>query len=287
MNVGNLLGPELLDIAQAVGLVSGTGDLDPSWFGDPLQRLESVLTNATQRAAVLDLLDQILPPQVVAGAPQDEKWHPLLGTQPDGNVFLTVNDSGPIVIGVGGQYGGSSSSPSAALLFELPIASVSGSSFSAIAGTSNGPLTLTLDVTLGWTMPAHPIALAAIAIALRLAPVASPAIADIAITLKGLDLDGKGASDVVLDPQNIGSEATTLITGLVREKLEEIAASASPDALAVVKHLIPLLGLDGTLPRFPFETIGADQKALTTCLLYTSDAARRSYACRSRWSPYH
>ena len=24
-----------------------------------------------------------------------------------------------------------------------------------------------------------------------------------------------------------------------------------------------------------------------TCLLYTSDAGRRSYACRSRWSPYH
>ena len=26
---------------------------------------------------------------------------------------------------------------------------------------------------------------------------------------------------------------------------------------------------------------------LCPCLLYTSDAGRRSYACRSRWSPYH
>ena len=29
------------------------------------------------------------------------------------------------------------------------------------------------------------------------------------------------------------------------------------------------------------------ERLLKTCLLYTSDAGRRSYACRSRWSPYH
>ena len=33
---------------------------------------------------------------------------------------------------------------------------------------------------------------------------------------------------------------------------------------------------------------GLDPKtAIIICLLYTSDAARRSTLCRSRWSPYH
>ena len=31
----------------------------------------------------------------------------------------------------------------------------------------------------------------------------------------------------------------------------------------------------------------SDQEAYMTCLLYTSDAGRRSTLCRSRWSPYH
>ena len=35
------------------------------------------------------------------------------------------------------------------------------------------------------------------------------------------------------------------------------------------------------------DSINKGDKVLIICLLYTSDACRRSYACRSRWSPYH
>ena len=30
-----------------------------------------------------------------------------------------------------------------------------------------------------------------------------------------------------------------------------------------------------------------DNRDITPCLLYTSDAAGRTLGCRSRWSPYH
>jgi len=263
MDVASLLGPVLGDVAQAAGLVTAAGDLDPSWFGAPLGRLESILTDATQRAAVLDLLDQIAPPAEVPGAPQNQRWHPLLGPQPSGNLYLTVDDSADptIVVGLAGQYGDSSAS----LLFELPIAQLSGTRFSALAGTANGPLNVTLAVTLGWTTAGHPIALDGISVALVLAPAASPAIADVKITLQGLDLDGTGARDVVLDPQRLSSDATGLILGLVRGELDEPGA-VTGDAALLAAHLIPLLGLDGSLPAFPVATVGSDTTALATWL---------------------
>ena len=43
------------------------------------------------------------------------------------------------------------------------------------------------------------------------------------------------------------------------------------------------------LDRLKAAGVTPDQvdMVMCTCLLYTSDAAGRSYACRSRWSPYH
>src|SRR5580704_1917313 len=109
MYVASFLTPEILDVAEALGLVDSNGDLASSWFEDPLSHLSQVLTNATQRQAVLDLLDQIVPPQSPAGAPSGEKWHPLLGAQASGNVYLTVNDApannpGAVIVGIGGQF---------------------------------------------------------------------------------------------------------------------------------------------------------------------------------------
>jgi hypothetical protein len=47
------LGQELLLIAQALGLADGSGTLDPTFFEHPLRNLESLLSNPTQRDAVL------------------------------------------------------------------------------------------------------------------------------------------------------------------------------------------------------------------------------------------
>jgi len=267
VNVAGLLGPLLTGVGKAAGLIDASGNLDASWFGDPLQRLESILTDATQRAAVLDLLDRIAPPDDVAGAPPQEKWHPLLGAQPHGNLYAIVDDSADptIVIGIGGAYRGGGT-PGASLLFRLPIARLSAAGFDAIAGSAAGPLTLTLAVALEWTRPAHAIALDAISLALRFAPLASPVVADVVVVLHGLDLDGHGAHDVTLDPQNAGAEATQLVLGLVREKLQQIAGGATGEAAALATHLIPLLGLDGSVPAFPFATIASDPSALTAWL---------------------
>ena len=268
MDIASLLGPVLADVTRAAGLLTDAGELDASWFEHPLADLESMLTDASQRAALLDLLDQIVPAVPVPGAPPTQKWHPLLGSTSAGNVYLTVDDSAgsTVSLGIGGQYGAAAGLPSAALLFGFPIAQVSGSAFTAVAGTASGPLTVTLTVTLGWTTPAHAIALAGISAALVLAPAANPPIADVTILLQGLDLDGTGAHDVALDPAQAGSEATQLILGLVREKLEEISSSATGEAAALAANLAPLLGLDGSVPAFPIALIAKDPTAIASWL---------------------
>ncbi len=69
-----------------------------------------------------------------------------------------------------------------------------------------------------------------------------------------------------VDPAALGAEAATLLVGLIREKLNEISTTATGDALAVATHFIPLLGLDGSLPAFPFATLGTDPQAVINWL---------------------
>ena len=160
MNVSGILPQPLLDIAQAIGFVDSNKDINATW---PLQHVEFILTDSGQRIALFDLLDQVLPPQPVAGAPSGAKWHQLLGSQTAGNLFLTIEDSAtPTIVGLGGQYAGGAAS----LLFEIPVLALNGANLSEIAGTAGGPVRLTLDVQLGWTRPTHPISLSSISLAL-------------------------------------------------------------------------------------------------------------------------
>ncbi len=137
MDIASLLGPLLADVAGAAGLLNEAGELQAQWFENPLGQIEKVLTDTAQRAAILDLLDQIVPPVAVSGAAHGQKWHPLLGSHEHGNVYLVVDDSADpaIVVGLGGSYGAAGPSPAASVLFELPIARFSGSSYTALAGT--------------------------------------------------------------------------------------------------------------------------------------------------------
>src|SRR5215831_17949080 len=76
------LAQELLDAGKAVGLLKADGQPDPGWFSAPDSKLSTILSDASQRAAFLDLLDQLAPPAQIAGLPTGEKWHPLLAPSP-------------------------------------------------------------------------------------------------------------------------------------------------------------------------------------------------------------
>lgn len=248
---------ELLDVGQAIGLFDDGANLQTAWFQNPLSSIESVLSNPSQRGAFMRLLDALLPPAQVPGAPANESWHPILGTQPRGNVYLTSRSNGSVTFGLAGDFNSTDWPPAtASLRAQLPLIRFDGTTARAIAGTADGPLEIDLRIQLGWKLGPDPIGLEAALVTVRLAPLpTSIATANLVITLQQLQLDSSGARDVVLDPAQLTSEAIHLVVGLVREKLSRLAG-ATGEAAAVADHLLPLLGFgsDG-IPPFPFEDI--------------------------------
>jgi hypothetical protein len=256
------LGAELSDLGKAIGLLDGDGNLNTHWFEDPIGELESIFKYPTQRAGLMSFLDALLPPAALAGLPQGEKWHPLLGNDPSfrGNLYITVKDTGAeVLFGVAGDYATSpGTTPSASLRARLPLISAN-SGVHAIAGTANGPLSVELRLELGWTRPAKPIGLDSIVISATLAP--STSTESLVVTLVGLDLDGSGAKDTILDPQKLGAEATHLILGLIQYELGQLGAGLSQEQQAIIDHLLPLIGLGGGIPPFPFLELASDGQA--------------------------
>jgi len=254
---GNDLASEVLNLGKAIGLFDDSGNLQTSWFENPLSSIESLLSNSSQRAAFLALLDSFLPAAQVNDVPAGESWHPLLGDQPRGNAYLTVKNNGAATFGFAGLFQTSDGPPPlASLRVHLPIVSFNGTSVSAVAGTADGPLEFSLRLHLGWKFGTDALGLDSVVVDAILAPLPpGGASANLQITLEQLQLDSSGAKDVVLDPNNLSSEAVQLIIGLLHEKLSRLAGPTG-EAASLVNHLLPLLGFgtDG-IPQFPFAQL--------------------------------
>ena len=147
----NPFGPEVLSAGQAIGLLGSDGTPSAAWFENPMDALRGVFSTPQQKAALLALLDQLFPAAAIAGTAPNEKWHPLLGAQPAGNLYLTVaNGTAPLTLGLAGEVHSTTSPLPAELRCHLPIVKIDGDSVSAIAGTAEGPLDLALRIELQW-----------------------------------------------------------------------------------------------------------------------------------------
>ncbi len=244
------LAGELSDLGQAIGLIKD-GGLNGDWFGDPQGSLRTILSNADQRQALMNLVNALLPPATVPGIPDNETWHPLLGDQPRGNVYFTINTSGPgVVFGVAADFGNPGSAGiTADVQVSLPLVSADGG-VQAVAGTAAGPLRVAVQVQLGLKKP--PIQLDGISIVASIAPPSG----SLTVTLENLDLGDGSAQTVVLNPDQLASEAFHVILGLLKQ---ELASLAGP----VASHLLGLVGLAGdSVPQFPFLSLTTDPAAI-------------------------
>ena len=259
MDLTSLLSPQLLAVATAAGLVSG-GQTQWTWFDNPLGHLGSVLSDAGQQAALFDLLDQVVPPVTVPGAPGAASWHPLLPAGGTANVYLTVDQSpAEPVVGIAAGCAG----PTVSLLAAVPLVAAPESGgktgFQAIAGTAAGPLTVSLAVqTALTTAGGDPVGLDSAVITAEV----SAAGFSVSATLRGLSLDGEPPHDVTLDPAELGDEAAQLLIGLLRAQLAKVAGQGG-QAAVLADSLPALLGLGPTaVPAFPVTTLASDPQAL-------------------------
>lgn len=261
------LSNELRDLGQSIGILDASGDFDPDWLGNPLAAIESVLQQPDQRAAFLRFLDDIAPPASISGLPSGEKWHPLLGNPPNGNLYLTVRDlSGPVQFGLAGDFG-SGGGPSVQARLRVQIAIVqAGATFGLAGGTTTGPLIIELRLDLNWQRGSgagqHPIGLGAIVIHATITPDPVHPAFQLQVILEHLQLTADPPIDKVLDTEDLGRDAPSLIAGLLKAVLAE--AGADPVAIALANHFLGLLGLDdsGTIPQFPFASLADGPQAL-------------------------
>ncbi|HEX5354827.1 MAG TPA: DUF6603 domain-containing protein [Aquabacterium sp.] len=257
------LSPELIDAAKALGLFNAQGDFDSTWFEHAFDRLQRILSNPTQRDALLSLLDRVVPPAAISGLPAGEKWHPLLGTQTRGNAYVTVKPvSGGVVLGLAGEVHGEAAGghPGAALKVHVPLMKFGAAAPELVAGLASAPLSLNLRVALGLHRPADPITLSAIRVGLVWAPQAGTD-PHLEIVMEGMGLDDGGTRDLKLDPATLGSDAVELVLALVRQQLSGLPAAA------VVMHVLGLLGVgDSNVPAFPFAQITQGPAALQSWL---------------------
>ena len=67
------LPPEVELSARTIGLLDEDGDLNAGWFQSPDSQLRTIIADPAQRAALLALLDAVLPPENLAGLRDGEK----------------------------------------------------------------------------------------------------------------------------------------------------------------------------------------------------------------------
>lgn len=252
MSLGIGVDPQTSSLLTAIGVTDDDGQLIGSWFDDPLAAIRQVIANPVQRAALLRLLDELLPP--------DESlpgWYPLLDTEV-GNLYLTVeNDiigvagmlhSGELGQGVGQVHG----------TVRLPLISVAGE-FEAIAGTPAGPLQVGVDV--GFTDAAIPMTKIGASITVAIDDTAPLGVqAGVRVTVDDFNLGGGDPVDLVIDSATVGADLIGALRVLLQEVVDLLVAEAAGnEQLArLADHLFELLGMSreaSDIPALPLERL--------------------------------
>lgn len=245
------VGSQARVFAQAIGLLDGDGNLDPSWFEAPLDVLADILSKTTQRDAVLELLDELLPEST--GAP--DGWREILD-EGGFRLYLTAETVGPSLrVGVAGTLT-APNEVTIKLVVPLVDAAGGGEPPAPIVGTADAPIRVDIHVPLGLAAP--PVGLAAVQVAVELQFDPDVRVEPV-MELIGLQLSSAPASDFRFDVEDPGGEAVELVIGLLEDALSQ--PGVAPE---LRDHLLPLLGLAtgaSDIPELPLQRLPGDPSA--------------------------
>ncbi|MBK7820666.1 MAG: hypothetical protein IPJ61_06225 [Tessaracoccus sp.] len=251
--------PQTAGLLTAIGVLDDDGQLVSTWFEDPLSAIRRILSNPVQRAALLRLLDELLPTD-----PGLDGWYPLLDTDA-GNLYLTVEDdvvgvaaalsSGVLGDGVGRVRG----------TVRLPLVSVA-DELEAIAVTADGPLRVGVEV--GFTDPAIPMTRIGAAVGVYADDAAPLGVqASVRVTVDDFNLGAGDPVDLVIDSATVGADLLQALRLLLGEVLDLLVAEAggNQQLARLSEHLFALFGLDDAsgVPPLPLEELfGRPEAAL-------------------------
>jgi hypothetical protein len=271
------LAPEIHDLAVALGVLDGDGDLRPGFFANPLGQAAGVLRDPARRAALGDLIYTLAPadPAAPDGRASGETWHLLTDETTASRVYLTVRPTAGagLVLGLAVRV----ASPAVGLTVAAGLVEAADSGLRTVVGTADGPVRAHIEVT------ADPddAGFEALALDATLSPRQAAQPVSLSVTVRGLRVDGVVQPPLVVDVAHLGRDVVPLLQGLLENRLDGLAGAAgTPDALvALAEHLLPLLGLAGDVPRLPVDGIGRDPGVVGTWFAQVLDTV----PARSAW----
>ena len=267
------LGSELSAMGVALGLLDGQDNLRPDWFSDPLASLRQILTDPVQRAALLDVIDGVLPAGSEGPDAPDETWHPLTGdTSSAARLFITLvrTADGEAELGLAARVHCQTGVVTADVTFQAGLVHAADGGLTAVIGTPAAPLRLDLDVRFDQ----NNLGFDSIHVDARVAPLATPSpTADISAEVGVVGADGT-VRQTVLGLDHLGPDAIQLVTALLGHRLDALAADPAtpPELAALARHLPAVAGLGGGLPAFPLDRIGQGAGLLREWLSQLLDA---------------
>jgi hypothetical protein len=251
MSLAVSVGGGVGDLLAAIGLTGPDGRLDGAWFDDPIARVRKVLSDPAQRAALLRLLDELLPPHAATPG-----WHPLLDDDQIGNLYLTVEDN---VIGLAGALTQDlADGVHITAGVRLPLVDVAGD-LRPIAGTAEGPVRL--EVALAFADSTLPVGGVSVDVT-----VDADRGAGFSARLTGVDL-GDGSVDIEIDSTSLGADLVRAVQVLLDEALQAVTGDARLQRFT--EHLFALLGISGAdgIPVLPVEQLLARPEAVRDWLI--------------------
>jgi hypothetical protein len=124
------IGADLLAVAAAIGLVTrdsqGEWQMYSDFFEHPLQKLRTLLTDASQQTALLQALELLAPAQSAQAPAGTVHYHPLLSAGGPGQLYLTVaisasGQSDRVELGIAGELASQAAGPTTRLTAEVPL----------------------------------------------------------------------------------------------------------------------------------------------------------------------
>lgn len=242
------------------GLATALGVTKPGWFSEPDRYLKTVLSDPEQRAALIEVVDELLGGED-ATTTDGRTVVPLASVDPvQVSATLTERD-GLIDVSLLVQVAVAASATAVGGRLDLavPLVAAAGDRPSPdplLLGTAHGAITLDIALELPTAGGAGPggIDLRAAELSVRIPT--DGALPEVGLALRGLRMPGAAQpTDIEVRPESIGAlegALMPLVLGLVRAQLD-----AAPAEVRAIAGLLGLVDADG-VPDFPVDELIAD-----------------------------
>ncbi|HEX6786985.1 MAG TPA: hypothetical protein VF076_07290 [Acidimicrobiales bacterium] len=277
------------DLATALGIVKD-GSADPEWFGDPADRLGTVLADDDQRQALVSFLDTVLDDGAVESDDQGRVRLPIVAhDDPDLTVAVVLEPKeSTVTVGLGVELRtsattGAQARPATESRLDIALLQVARGNAPApdpvlLLGHRGGRIRVSSTLHLDEAAPAaDEFHLGSIAVSVDVPTTDDDDDPAIGLKLGGLQLPGAAARDLDLSLSSLDELddiALDLVLGLVRAQ----AASATGPFQALAALLG--LGAGASIPPLPVEQLATTGVGAITAWL---DSVLADPTSRAAW----